>query len=66
MTIPILILFFPLLAGILIGVFGKRMPSHVARVGVIATASSFFLSAWTLFYVSTERPNPFDAVAVKP
>ena len=54
MTIPILILIFPLLAGILIGVFGKRMPSHVARIGVIATAISFFLSAWTLFYVSTE------------
>ena len=59
MTIPILILFFPLLAGILIGVFGKRMPSHAARVGVIATASSFFLSAWTLFYVSTEGPIHF-------
>jgi NADH-quinone oxidoreductase subunit L len=59
MTIPILILFFPLLAGILIGVFGKRIPSHAARVGVIATASSFFLSAWTLFYVSTEGPIHF-------
>ena len=56
MTIPILILFFPLLAGILIGVFGKHMPSHVARVGVIATVASFFLSAWTLFHVSTEGP----------
>jgi len=69
MTIPILIPFLPLLAGILIWVFGKHMPSHVARVGVIATASSFFLSAWTLFHVSTEGPihlmfwplNPEDA-----
>ena len=56
MTIPILILLFPLLAGILIRIFGKRMPSQVARVGVIATASSFFLSAWALFHVSTEGP----------
>jgi NADH-quinone oxidoreductase subunit L len=54
MTIPFLILIFPFLAAILIGVFGKHMPSHVAKVGVIATVSSFFLSAWTLYYVSTE------------
>jgi NADH-quinone oxidoreductase subunit L len=54
MMIPLLILFFPLLAGFAIGVFGKHMPSHVAKIGVIATASSFFLSVWTLYLVSTE------------
>jgi len=59
MTIPILILFFPLLAGIIIGVLGKHMPSHVAKVGVIATASSFFLSVWTLYNMSTEGPIHF-------
>ncbi len=59
MTIPFLILLFPFSAGILIGVFGKHMPSHVAKVGVIATASSFFLSAWTLYCVSTEGPIHF-------
>jgi len=59
MTIPFLILLFPLLAGILIRVIGKHMPSHVAKTGVIATAISFFLSAWTLYYVSTEGPIHF-------
>ncbi len=59
MTIPILILLFPLIAGILIGVFGKHMPTHVARIGVIATASSFFLSVWALYHVSTEGPIHF-------
>jgi len=56
MTIPILILLFPLLATILIGVFGKRMLSHVARVGIIATTTSCLLSIWTLYEVSTEGP----------
>ncbi len=59
MTIQFLILLVPLAAGILIGVFGKHMPSLVAKVGVIATAISFFLSAWTLYYVSTEGPIHF-------
>ena len=56
MITPFLILLFPLLAGILIRVLGKQMHSHVARVGVIATATSFFLSTWALYYVSTEGP----------
>jgi NADH-quinone oxidoreductase subunit L len=59
MTIPILILLFPLLAGILIWVFGKRMLAHVARVGVIATSISCLLSAWTLYYVSVEGTVQF-------
>jgi NADH-quinone oxidoreductase subunit L len=66
MIIPILILLLPLSAGILIGIFGKHMPSHVARVGVIATASSFFLSAWTLYYVSTEGPIHFMLSPLSP
>ena len=56
MTFPILILFFPFLAGILIWAFGKQVPSHVAKIGVIATVSSFFVSVWALFYVSTNGP----------
>ena len=59
MTIPILILLFPFLAAIVIRAFGKQIPSHVAKVGVIATAGSFFLSAWTLYNVSTEGPIHF-------
>lgn len=54
MTIPILILLFPLLAGIFIWVFGNRMLAHVAKVGVIATWISCFLSIWTLYYVNQE------------
>ena len=59
MTIPILILLFPLIAAILIGIFGKNIPTYVARVGVVATAISFFISAWTLYCVSTEGPIHF-------
>ena len=54
MTVPLLILIFPLLASLIIGVFQKQISSHVAKVGVVATVSSFFLSVWTLYYVSTE------------
>jgi NADH-quinone oxidoreductase subunit L len=66
MTIPILILFFPLLAGIIIWVFGKQMPSHMARVGVIATVSSFFASVWALFYVSANGPIHFVLLPLSP
>ena len=73
MIAPFLILLFPLLAGVLIRVLGKQMHSHVARVGIIATATSFFLSTWTLYYVSTEGPihvilwplNPENASLLK-
>ena len=66
MTIPILILLFPLLASIFIRVFGNRVLSHVAKVGVIATTISFFLAVWVLYHVSVEGavhimlwpPNP--------
>lgn len=56
MTIPILILFFPLFAGLLIWVLGNRIVSHVAKIGVIATSISCLLSVWTLYYVSAEGP----------
>ncbi len=59
MTIPILILLFPLLAGILIWVFGKRILAHVAKIGVIATSISCLLAAWTLYYVSVEGTVQF-------
>lgn len=54
MTLPILIPLFPLLAGLLIWVYGNRMPNHVAKVGIIATSISCLISAWTLYYVSNE------------
>lgn len=60
MTIPILILLFPLLSGVFIWIFGNRMLAHVAKVGVIATWVSFLLSAWTLYYVSNEGTIQFD------
>ncbi|QPJ65701.1 MAG: NADH-quinone oxidoreductase subunit L [Candidatus Nitrohelix vancouverensis] len=56
MTLPILILIFPLLAGIFIRVYGDRMLPQVARVGVIATTCSFLLSVWVLYHVSAEGP----------
>ena len=59
MTIPILILLFPLLAGIFIWAFGNRMVAHVARVGVIATSITCLLSIWALYYVSTEGTVQF-------
>ena len=59
MTISFLILLFPLLAGIIIWAFGKQIPSHVAKIGVIATVSSFFVSVWALFYVSANGPIHF-------
>ena len=59
MTIPILILLFPLLAGIFIWIFGNRMLAHVAKVGVIATSFSCLFSAWTLYYVSSEGTIQF-------
>ena len=59
MTIPILILLFPLLAGIFIWVFGNRMLAHVAKVGVIATWISCLLSIWTLYYVNQEGTAHF-------
>jgi NADH-quinone oxidoreductase subunit L len=59
MTIPILILLFPLVAGIFIWVSGNRMLVHVAKIGVIATSISCLLSAWTLYYVSVEGTVQF-------
>ncbi len=60
MTIPILILLFPLLAGIFIWSFGNRMLAHVAKIGVLATSIACLLSVWTLYYVSTEGTVQFD------
>ena len=54
MTTPILILTFPLLASLIIGFFQKQISSHVAKIGVFATVIAFFLSVWTLYYVSTK------------
>ncbi len=54
--IAILILLLPLLSGIVIGVYGRRVLAYVATIGVIATVGSFLLSLWALYYVSTEGP----------
>ena len=51
--ITILIPVLPLLAGIIIGGYGRRIVAYVATIGVIATTSSCLLSLWTLYYVST-------------
>ncbi len=59
MSIPILILLFPLLAGIIIWVYGDRLQNKVARVGVIATSISCLFSAWTLHHVSNEGTVQF-------
>ncbi|MZH02785.1 MAG: NADH-quinone oxidoreductase subunit L [Nitrospinae bacterium] len=56
MTTPLLILLFPFLAGILIWAFGKQVPDHVAKIGVVATVSSFVVSVWALIYVSANGP----------
>ena len=53
MMITILIPVLPLLAGIIIGGYGRRIVAYVATIGVIATTSSCLLSLWTLYYVST-------------
>ena len=66
MTIPILILLFPLLAGIFIWIFGNRMLAHVAKIGVISTWISCLLSAWTLYYVSNEGTVQFVLWTLKP
>jgi NADH-quinone oxidoreductase subunit L len=60
MAIPILILLFPLLAGVFIWFFGNRMLAHVAKIGVIAASISFLLSAWILYYVSSEGTVQFE------
>ena len=66
MTILILILIFPLLASLVIGVFQKQISSHVAKVGVVATVISFFLSVWALCHVSTEGPIHFMLLPLNP
>jgi len=66
MTIPILILLFPLLAAIVIWAFGNRILPHVAKIGVISTLISCLLSAWTLYYVSTEGTVRFTLWTLNP
>ena len=61
-----LILIFPLLASLVIGVFQKQISSHVAKIGVVATVISFFLSVWTLCHVSTEGPIHFMLLPLNP
>ena len=62
----ILILIFPLLASLVIGVFQKQISSHVAKIGVVATVISFFLSVWALCHVSTEGPIHFMLLPLNP
>lgn len=56
MTIAILVLLLPLLAGVVIGSFGKRLASHVSTIGISATVGAGILSIVTLYSVSTGEP----------
>ena len=54
MTTAIFIPLLPLLAALVIGLQGKRLTSHVAVIGIVATAGSTVFSFLTLYQVSTE------------
>jgi NADH-quinone oxidoreductase subunit L len=56
MNTAVYIPLFPLLAAMLIGWQGKRLASHVALIGILATVGSCFFSFLTLYQVSTEGP----------
>jgi NADH-quinone oxidoreductase subunit L len=56
MNTAVFIPLFPLLAAMLIGWQGKRLKSHVAPIGIVATAGSSIFSFLTLYHVSTEGP----------
>ena len=61
MTIPILILLSPLLAGVYIRLFGNHMANaHVAKVGVTASWVSALLAAWNLYFIGTEGTVHLD------
>ena len=53
MNLAILIPLLPLVGGVLIGAFGKRLTSHVSTIGIGATVSACILSIFTLYTVST-------------
>ncbi len=53
MTLPILIPLLPLLAAVLIGVFGTRLSPYVSAIGILATVGACLLSIATLYTVST-------------
>ncbi len=53
MTLPILIPLLPLLAAVLIGVFGTRLSPYVSAIGILATVGACLLSIATLYIVST-------------
>ena len=52
MTLAILILFLPLIAGTLMAFWGHKLRSHVSSLGIFATTASLFLSIFTLHHVS--------------
>jgi NADH-quinone oxidoreductase subunit L len=56
MNTAVFIPLFPLLAAMLIGLQGKRLRSHVAFIGIMATAGASIFSFLTLYQVSTQGP----------
>ena len=56
MTFVTLIPLLPLLAALVIGVFGKRLGHHVSTIGIFATVSACFLSIFSLITVSAGNP----------
>ena len=52
-NIALLIPLLPLLAALVIGVFGKRLGSSASTIGIVATVSACVLSIFTLVLVST-------------
>lgn len=61
MITPILILLFPLLAGVYIWLFGNHMANvHVAKVGVTGAWASAFLAVWNLYHISSHGTVHFD------
>jgi NADH-quinone oxidoreductase subunit L len=53
MNLAILIPLLPLVSGLVIGAFGKRLMTHVPTIGIGATVSACILSIFTLYTVST-------------
>jgi len=56
MNTTIFIPLLPLLAALVIGWQGKRLRSHVALIGIVATTGSSIFSFLTLYEVSTQGP----------
>ena len=57
---PVLILFAPLAAGLIVGVLGRSVGPKVAGIGVVAELMAFVFSLVLLFEVTTRGPQTID------